>query len=147
MTGYWERDLAAPRSTGWRFHETGGPLLGDRLRNPAADTSATGLGPSENGRYVMRSGGVHAVLENFNVYCSPARLTITEGNRTRKMLLHSVDGLRQQARARGLDLDPRVQYGAIEDRTGGIEEVTVRATSEEIVIPERNCTFRRDPGR
>ena len=77
-TGYWERDVAAPRAEGWAFHATGEPLAGRRLRNPARDTSARGLGPGEDLRFEMSADGVEAALTNFNVYCSPARLYVRE---------------------------------------------------------------------
>ena len=57
------------------------------------------------------------------------------------MRLHHIDGLRQQARGRGLDDVPRTQYGAIEGPPGEFENVTVRATADEIVIEERGWTF------
>jgi hypothetical protein len=142
-TGYWERDIASPRAEGWRFHPTGGALVGRRLRNLRADSSARGLGPGEDMRFELRSGAVQASLENFNVYCSPARLTVRDGRSVERMLLHTVDGLRQQARARGLDHDPRVQYGAIEYPPGHFQTVTVQATSDEVAIPERGWRFRR----
>jgi hypothetical protein len=134
-TGYWERDIAAPRARGWRFRATGGRLAGRRLANPRRDTSARGLGRSEDARYVGEAGE----LRDFNVYCSPARLRLRDG---RVVRLHHVDGLRQQARARGLDDVPRAQYGAIEDG-GRFEQVTVQATRSEIVIEERAWRFRR----
>jgi hypothetical protein len=57
-------------------------------------------------------------------------------------LLHYVDALRQEVRARGLDDNPREYYGAIEDPPGKFQTVTVRATSSEVVIPEKNWTFK-----
>ena len=78
-TGYWERDVAAPAAAGWKFHATGLPLTRKRLANPRGDTSARGLGPSENGHYRMRTKEMTADLIDFNVYCSPARLRVREG--------------------------------------------------------------------
>src|SRR3954452_10264136 len=109
-TGYWERDVAAPRGDGWSFHATGLPLTRKRLSNPARDTSARGLGPGEDGRYRTKNGG--AELLDYNVYCSPARLVVRSGGRLERLRLHHVDGLRQRVRARGLDDVPRMQYGA-----------------------------------
>ncbi len=91
----------------------------------------------------MSAGGVEAELSRFNVYCSPARLTLREGGEVSRFRLHHVDGLRQQARGRGLDDVPRTQYGAIEGPPGEFENVTVRATRDEIVIEERGWTFER----
>ena len=130
VTGYWERDVAAPAAEGWKFQATGLPLTRARLRNPRRDTSRRRLGRSENRRY--------GELRNFNVYCSPARIR-KDGRRLR---LHHVDGLRQQARSRGLDDVPRAQYGAIEE-DGKFTEVTVQATRDEVVIEELGWTFSR----
>jgi hypothetical protein len=143
QTGFWERDLAADRTVPWSFRATGSPLRGKRLDNPPRDTSTSGLGPSEDGRFVMRRAGVRAVLENFNVYCSPARLRVREAGREREFVLHHVDGLRQQARGRGLDGTPREQYAAIEGPPGRFEMVTLRATRDAIVIDERGWRFTR----
>jgi len=129
-TGYWERDVADARRKGWAFHPTGLPLTAKRLRNPRRDTSRHGLGRSENRRY--------GDLLNFNVYCSPARIR-KDGRIVR---LHHVDGLRQQARGRGLDDVPRTQYGAVEDG-GEFTEVTVQATRDSVTIEELGWTFTR----
>lgn len=142
-TGFWQRDVAAPPAAGWEFHPTGVPLEGRRLRNPARDTSAGGLGASENRRYRMRAAGIRATLRNFNPYCSPARLRVREGGGLRRLRLHTVDGLRQQPRARGLDATPRLQYGALEGPPGTFREVTVQATRTEVEIEELGWIFRR----
>lgn len=142
-TGYWERDIADPPAAGWTFHETGRPLTRPRLDNPAGDTSLVGLGRSEDRRYVMDDKGVHAELEDFNVYCSPARLTVREQDGTvRHLVLHHLDGIRQQVRGRGLDDTPRTQTGAIETPDGRFEQATVRATRDEIVLEERGWRLR-----
>ena len=142
-TGFWERDVAGPRAEGWAFHPTGAPLTGRRLRNPARDTSARRLGPGEDLRFRMEADGVSAELRDFNVYCSPARLVVREGGEVSRLRLHHIDGLRQQARGRGLDDVPRTQYGAIEGPPGEFENVTVRASADRVVIEERGWTFER----
>ena len=142
-TGYWERDIAWPRGRGWAFHATGLPLTRKRLPNPQKDTSRRGLGRSEDAHYRMRSGKLTADLLDYNVYCSPARLRVREGGKTRNLRLHTVDGLRQQARARGLDDTPREQYGAIEEPGRKFTSVTVEATRNEVVIKERSWKFTR----
>ena len=53
-----------------------------------------------------------------------------------------MDGLRQQARGRGLDDVPRTQYGAIEEN-GKFTDVTVQATRDEVTIEELGWTFSR----
>jgi hypothetical protein len=130
QTGYWERDVAEPRKKGWTFHPTGSPLGARHLRNPRRDTSRVGLGRSEDRRY--------GDLRRFNVYCSPAR--IRRDGKT--LVLHHVDGLRQQARGRGLDDVPRTQYGAVEE-DGKFTDVTVQATRDEVTIEELGWTFSR----
>ena len=72
------------------------------------------------------------------MYCSPARIR-REG---KTLLLHHVDGLRQQARGRGLDDVPRTQYGAVEEN-GKFTDVTVQATRDEVTIEELGWTFSR----
>jgi hypothetical protein len=142
-TGYWERDVAEPRSKDWRFHATDMPLTRARLSNPAGDTSASGLGPGEDGRYRTSDGS--AELTNYNVYCSPARLVVRSGGKLERLRLHHIDGLRQRVRGRGLDDVPRMQYGAIEHPGGHFEKVTVEATRSEIDIPERGWRLKRVP--
>lgn len=143
-TGYWERDLAAPASDAWVFHPTGRPLTRPLLDAPEGDTSLLDLGPSEEARYALSAGGTTAELRDFSTYCSPARLHVREADgTTRELLLHHVDGLRQQVRGRGLDDVPRTQPGAIEGPPGTFEPVTVRATRDAITIDERGWTFAR----
>jgi hypothetical protein len=142
-TGYWERDAAAPGSEGWSFHATGVPAQGAPLDTPRGDTSARGLGPGEDVHYRLEGDGVAAELIDFNVYCSPARLVVRQGGRVRELRLHHVDGLRQQARGRGLDDTPRAQSGAIEDEAGKFTPVTVQATTSEVVVEEQGWRFKR----
>jgi hypothetical protein len=143
-TGYWQRDLAAPRRRGWSFRATGQRLVGEPLRNPTGNTSQRGLAPSEDMRYVMRDGDRRMVIDDFNTYCTPAHIEIHEGGRVREVVLHHVDGLRQVERARGLDDDPRLQFGALEWPSGRIEEnLRVLATADAIEIPELGWTFSR----
>ena len=143
-TGYWERDVAAPRKRGWSFHRTGEPLTGEPLANPRGDTSKRDLGPSEDMKYVMDDGTKRMVIEDFNTYCSPAQIKIHENGTVRKVTLHHVDGLRQEERARGLDDEPRLQFGALEWPSGEIEEnLQVLATTDAIEIPALGWTFER----
>jgi hypothetical protein len=142
-TGYWERDVADPPSAGWRFHATGLPLQGRPLRNPSQDTSRIGLARGEDHRYVMHGEGTSGVLRDYNVYCSPSHLKVREGGKTTRYLLHSVDGLRQAPRARGLDDQPREQYAALEGPPGHFRTVTVHATRSQVVVDELGWTFER----
>lgn len=143
--GYWQRDLAAPRSRGWRFHATDGKVPGKQLRNPRENTSGRGLGPSADARYVMDLAGTHAVIANFNLRCSPATIELTEpGGAETTLTLHTVDGLRQVERTEDLDDTPRELYGAIEYPSGEIREVQVLATRSQLLIPELGWAVSRD---
>lgn len=143
--GFWQRDVAWPRSKPWRFRATGTPLQGKRLRNPSRDSSAARLARGDNGRYRMREGGLTRTLTNFNVYCSPATLVVRGGRSKRVFKLHHVDGLRQHARGRGLDSNPRTQEGQIEGPPGVFEPVTVTASQGEVVVEEKGWRFARLP--
>lgn len=133
-TGYWQRDAAAAPAVRWRFHATGRPLTRKPLANPPRDSSRTGLGPSETRRYRRGADWI-----DFNVYCSPARVRV--GGRT--LVLHHVDGLRQQVRGRGLDDTPRLQDGALQEPGGKFTTVTVQATRTEIRVDDLGWVFRR----
>ena len=144
-TGYWQRDVAAPRRQGWRFHRTGGALEGEPIRNPPGNTSRRGLAPSEDMRFVMKDDGMRAVIPDFNTYCSPAHIEIHEGGQVRTVTFHHVDGLRQVERARGLDDEPRLQFGALEWPSGKLEQnFPVYATRDAIEIPLLGWTFKRE---
>lgn len=110
--GYWHKDVTARR---WRFTATDRPLRGRLLRNPARDTSARGLLPSEARRYAGARGTARITVPDFNVYCSPAhiRVWLATGQRF-TLTLHTVDAIRQGTRARGLDAEPRLVQGTIE---------------------------------
>ncbi len=114
--GYWHKDITAAR---WRFTPTGGPLRGKVLDNPARDTSARGLLSPEDRRYVGASGTARITVPDFNVYCSPARIRVWLATGERFALrLHTVDAIRQDTRARGLDAEPRLVQGTIEVPVG-----------------------------
>jgi hypothetical protein len=110
--GYWHKDVTARR---WLFTATGERLRGDVLDNPRRDSSGRGLLRSETRRYVGASGSARVTVPDFNVYCSPARVQVWLGTGERFALtLHTVDAIRQDTRARGLDADPRLVQGTIE---------------------------------
>jgi hypothetical protein len=147
-TGYWQRDVADPPSAGWTFHGTGLALSGKRLANPEADTSRRHLARGEDRRYATSAGGVSATLKNFNVYCSPAHLVVRDHGTVTRSLLYTADGLRQAPRARGLDDNPREQYGAIRNPDGSFTKVTVEATRSQVVLDELGLTLAyRGPAR
>jgi hypothetical protein len=143
-TGYWQRDLAAARKLGWKFHRTGRPLEGEPLRNLPGNTSRRGLAPSKDMRFVMRDGDTRMVIPDFNTHCTPAHIEIHEGGRVREVVLHHVDGLRQVERAAGLDDDPRLQFAALVWPSGRIEQdMKLLATRDQIEIPSLGWTFTR----
>ncbi len=79
---------------------------------------------------------------------STARRRPCAGRRTARCgsyRLYNVDGLRQAPRARGLDDEPREQYGEIRWGPGDFEAVTVQATRARIEIPEHDWTFEHVP--
>lgn len=112
-TGYWEKDIT---EDAWLFVPTGRALQGEVLANPAEDSSDRDLGPSRDRRYADEIDGATAVIENFHVACTPSRLTIhvDDSDETLALVLHSVDGVRQDERAAGLDDEPRWMQGTIE---------------------------------
>jgi hypothetical protein len=143
-TGYWQRDLAAPRRRGWKFHETGQKLAGEPVRNPSGNTSQRGLAPSEDMRFTGTDDGARMVIDDFDTYCSPAHIRIHQDGETRTVVFHHVDGLRQVERARGLDDEPRLQFGALEWPSGRIQQdLQVFATADGIKIPALGWTFTR----
>jgi hypothetical protein len=142
--GYWQRDLAAPRSRGWNFHPTGGRLEGHLLDNPPGNTSRRGLAPSRDMRYVMRDGDTRAVIPDFSVHCSPAHIELHQGGTVREVVLHHPDGLRQVERASGLDDEPRLQFAALVWPSGEIEDdLQLFATRDALEIPSLGWTFER----
>lgn len=106
VTGYWQKDTAAPA---WQFVATGEPATGTPLPLNGPATAA-----GEDATYEGFAGGHPAQLTGFNPYCSPASLNIGFDSGTLGLVAHSVDGLRQERRARGLDASPRYYRGAIE---------------------------------
>jgi hypothetical protein len=94
--------------------------------------------------FVMRDGRTRAVIDDFNTYCTPAHVEIHEDGRVRRATLHHADGLRQAVRARGLDDEPRLQYGALEWPSGRIRQgLEVFATRDAVEIPALGWTFER----
>jgi hypothetical protein len=114
-SGYWQKDVIATRSSAWRFHPTGLPLQGRRLRNPRGDSSRRGLAPAAGLRFAGRVGALRVEVDGFDLRCSPSVLRLTAaGARPVELRLHNIDGLRQSPRATDLDETLREQYGAIE---------------------------------
>lgn len=114
-SGYWEKDIVATSPSAWKFRRTGLPLQGRRLSNPQRDTSRLALGRAADVRFAGRADGLRIDVADFNVHCTPAKLTLTAADgKSVTLRLHSVDALRGNVRAAGLDADPRDQYGNVE---------------------------------
>lgn len=107
-TGFWEKDLADQNSSDWVFFVTG-----DALRGTPLSGDAPGYDPEDFAFYGVIDGH-SAKIGNFNPYCSPSTLDVEFGSGTLGLVLHSSDGLRQERRARGLDLYPRYYRSAVE---------------------------------
>jgi hypothetical protein len=160
--GFWQRDIASPRSAGWIFVRGGERLAGRRLANSSRNTSARGLGRSEDAPYVMHGPGITGRIPNFNVYCSPARLRLRlDRNSSVRVKLHTTDAIRQTPRARGLDSSPRFIQGTIEAGRrvrkshdpdvrgfsgqylrGRFTDVSIDATTRELRFPDQGWSFR-----
>lgn len=112
-TGYWEKDITEPT---WAFVPTGRALQGEVLPNPSGDTSDHDLGPSRDRRYAGEVEGATVAVDDFHVVCTPSRLTVhvAGGDEPVPLVLHVVDGVRQDERAAGLDDEPRWMQGTIE---------------------------------
>lgn len=108
-TGHWEKDV---RADAWSFVRTDAPLRGTllpRLGSPPSEP--------EDLLYEGVVGDLRypAEIADFNPYCSPATLRVYAfGGETFDLIVHSVDGLRQERRARGLDDLARGYRSAIE---------------------------------
>jgi hypothetical protein len=104
-------------------------------------------------------------VPDFNPYCSPAHLRVSLGNgAAADLILHSVDGLRQTPRGRGLDANPRSYDGVIEvppgvraprlrdfvEGTLGGRRFTrtkLEATTGELTIDALDVTLHRAPSQ
>ncbi|RNL62142.1 hypothetical protein EFK50_10080 [Nocardioides marmoriginsengisoli] len=111
--GFWHKDSTAPR---WRFTPTGGRLVGDRLRNPARNTSGRGLGASEDRRYVgTTAAGDRITIPSFNAYCTPTPVQVRlRTGESFALRLHTVDNIRQFRQGRGLGTAKRMFNGVLE---------------------------------
>lgn len=106
--GYWEKDISESSVTDWHFIATDEVLQGEFLprvgqRFEPEDYSFHGI-----------IDGYPATVVGFNPYCSPTILRIDFPEQPLELVLHSSDALRQERRARGLDLYPRHYRGAVE---------------------------------
>lgn len=108
-TGYWEKDMAATQASAWQFVLTGETPQGRAL--PLDDMPHS---LPEDFIYEGHIDGHAARLTSFNPYCSPTTLEIDIDGEPLQLTLHSTDGMRQERRARGLDLYPRYYRSAVE---------------------------------
>ena len=129
-TGYWERDVADPRARAGHSTPPASRSPPSACGTRAVTRRASGLGPQREPP-LRRSPELQRLL-----------LARAHPQGREDALLHHVDGLRQQARGRGLDDVPRTQYGAVEE-DGKFTDVTVQATRDEVTIEELGWTFSR----
>ena len=114
----------------WRFVPTGAPLIGAPIANPAGDSSDRTLGPGEDARYVgpgRRDPGLQHLLQPRH-----ARVRLGPG-RIMDLVLHVVDRIRTDPRARGLDSEPRQASGTIE--VPGVRASACRARPRRSGLP------------
>lgn len=112
-TGYWHKDST---DSDWSFTATGARLSGRLLMNPGGDTSARGLGASEDRGYSGTTSAGHQIaIPAFNAYCTPADVQVRlKTGESFALRLHTVDNIRQFTRARGLDGTKRMFNGTLE---------------------------------
>lgn len=106
--GYWQKDQADTAAGDWHFVVTGEPLQGRLLPLPQGTPDAP-----EDFLYSGSIDGHPAAVLGFNPYCSPTTLRVEIDGAPLNLELHTTDGLRQERRARGLDLYPRYYRDAI----------------------------------
>ncbi|MFJ5546173.1 hypothetical protein [Streptomyces sp. NPDC093225] len=156
FTGYWHKSLTASR---WTFTATGRPLQGRLLRNTAEDRSADTLAPPSPYDYAGAQGGMTARVDAFDVAVEDTRLLLRAGDEELRLTLHTVDGLRQSARAAGLTAQPRRFYGTVEvpqsvlDGPGAqhpllrglVQDLlgSARFTDTDVVVTDRTMTIAR----
>lgn len=106
-TGFWQKSLEA---ASWTFVRTDEPLVGSLL--PSSMSAPT---EPEDLDYTGTVEGWPAEILDLNPYCSPATLRIhPTGAQPLDLVLHTIDGLRQERRGRGFDGDARGYRSAIE---------------------------------
>lgn len=108
-TGFWEKDISALSDEAWTFVLTGEPLQGQAL-----PTNGPHEQEVERFDYQGMIAGHPARVKGFRPYCSPSTLEIEFGEETLPLTLHSVDGMRQERRAPGLDAFPHYYRSALE---------------------------------
>jgi len=113
QTGYWVKQLNGPS---WAFVPTGEPLAGAVLENSSRDRSTETLAPPSPYSYAGDSErGFSAEVRNFDVAATPTPLTIKLPSGARiKLVLHTVDGLRQTPQLPGISKQYRLYDGTIE---------------------------------
>lgn len=104
-TGFWEKALEAET---WSFVANGLAHRGQTLPQLAPVVT------SEAVSYLGAVDDFAAEVIDFDPYCSPGVLRVHAGGDVLDLTLHSVDGLRQERRGRGLDGYPRGMRSAIE---------------------------------
>jgi len=113
--GYYEKSITDADSGDWVFHPTGDPLRGNPLDNDPDDRSTDSLGDGQDRSYALSGQGLELSLADFNLFCSPAQLTVRfDSGEELSLVLHHADAIRQQPRGDGLMDAPRELNGTIE---------------------------------
>lgn len=124
-SGFYEKEMTDARSEGWVFHPTHAPIEGEEVFNPPEDISGQTLLPSEDMAFTraaptglwarLRHDDWSAEATDFNRYCSPATLTLTDRNgETLALTLHHLDRIRVTPGERGIGAKTLRQAGALE---------------------------------
>lgn len=108
-SGFWEKDISELGDEAWHFVFTGEALQGKALPTQGPHEQEV-----ERFDYQGMIAGHPARVKGFRPYCSPATLEIDFGEETLPLTLHSLDGMRQERRAPGLDAFPHYYRSALE---------------------------------
>lgn len=124
-TGFYEKEMTDIRSDAWTFHRTNALIEGEEVFNPTEDMSTQTLLPSEYITFTrpaptglwarLRHHDWSAQATEFNRYCSPASLTLTDRHgKTLTLTLHHLDRIRVTPSDRGIGPKTLRQAGTIE---------------------------------
>lgn len=127
QTGYYEKSINAPQSSDWQFHITGHAIEGTEVSNKPYDSSDELLLEPEGLSYQIKPisrfwawltrqkpRAWSASIEDFDPYCSPAKLSVSAADQTLEVTFHVREGVRIVPRQRGIDQQPFRLNGAME---------------------------------
>jgi len=159
--GFWEREVAGGD---WEFHARAGQIEGTALApapSPAVDPALLGT-PYTRAYGPAPVEGAVVEVPAFHYACTPTALhALLPSGEQLELVLHSVDGLRQEPREEGLVAEQRRYYAAIEvpdavrdaaspeartwlEHTFGLKQFTeteLLASTGSLVFPELGWTL------